>query len=177
MDTLEDHQPPATGKPAPDFSLQDVTGKVHRLASYQGRIVVLNFWSAECPHAERTDREMLRLRAEWENRVAVLNIASNANEPLELLRSAASERGLAPVLVDEHHEVADLYAAVTTPHVYVIDARGLLRYQGAFDDVTFRQRTPRRAYLQEVVEALLAGVKPPLEQAPAYGCTIVRYAF
>jgi peroxiredoxin len=176
MDTLEDRRPPLTGQLAPDFSLPDLDGKLHRLAGYQGSILVLNFWSAECPHAGRTDREMQRLQAGWGENVVVLNVASNANEPLELLRTAASVRGLAPVLVDQNHVVADRYAAVTTPHVYVIDAQGALRYQGAFDDVTFRRRTPTRAYLQEAVQALLAEQEPPIEQTPAYGCSIVRHA-
>ncbi len=176
MDTLEDRQQPLTGQPAPDFSLPDLDGKLHRLADYQGRILVLNFWSAECPHAGRTDREMQRLQTGWGENVVVLSVASNANEPLELLRATASARGLAPVLVDHNHVLADRYAAVTTPHAYVIDAQGLLRYRGAFDDVTFRQRTPARAYLQEAVQALLAGQEPPIEQTPAFGCTIVRHA-
>jgi peroxiredoxin len=171
MDTLENRQP------VPDFSLPDLDGRQHPLADYREKIVVLNFWSAECPHAERTDRELLRMQAQWGGKVVVLNIASNANESLDLLRAVASERGLAPVLVDKRHEVADHYVAVTTPHVYVIDGEGLLRYQGAFDDVTFRQRTPTRSYLQEAVEALLAGRKPPVEQTQSYGCTIVRHAF
>jgi peroxiredoxin len=175
MDPLDDRQPPAIGQPAPDFSLPDLDGKAHPLSDYKERIVVLNFWSAECPHAERADREMLRLQAVWGERVVALNIASNANEPTGLLRRTASARGLAHVLVDKKHVLADRYAAVTTPHVYVIDGKGVLRYQGAFDDVTFRRRTPTRAYVQEAVEALLAGQEPPIGQTPAYGCSIVRH--
>lgn len=176
MDTLEGRQPPGIGRPAPDFSLPDLEGKLHKLVDYSRRIAVVNFWSAECPHAERTDQELLRLQAAWGDKVAVLNIASNANEPLELLRQVMLKRGLSYVLLDENHTIADRYAAVTTPHVYVIDAQGLLRYQGAFDDVTFRQRTPTRTYLQEAIEALLAGQEPPAPQTLSYGCTIVRHA-
>jgi hypothetical protein len=58
----------------------------------------------------------------------------------------------------------------------VIDQAGLLRYQGAVDDVTFRQRTPTRYYLREAVEALLAGRQPQPQETPPYGCTVVRYA-
>ncbi|NIN98048.1 MAG: redoxin domain-containing protein, partial [Anaerolineae bacterium] len=34
-------------QPAPDFSLPDLQGKLHRLAEMRGRIVLLSFWSAE----------------------------------------------------------------------------------------------------------------------------------
>jgi len=55
-----------------------------------------------------------------------------------------------------------------------VDVAGILRYQGALDDVTFRQREPNRFYVKEVVDALLAGRLPEVASAPAYGCTIVR---
>jgi len=74
------------------------------------------------------------------------------------------------------HAVADLYAAQTTPHVFVIDRQGLLRYRGAVDDGTLRQRIPTRFFLEAVVGALLEGRLPPLTETPAYGCAIVREA-
>jgi hypothetical protein len=55
-----------------------------------------------------------------------------------------------------------------------VDREGILRYRGAVDDVTFRQRAAKRFYLEEVVEALLAGRTLELTEMPAYGCAIVR---
>ena len=161
--------------PAPDFMLTDLKGKVHRLSDYRGKIVILNFWSAECPHAERTDRETLTYLTEWGERVVLLLIASNANEPADLLTEVAHSRGIQTVLRDADHSVADLYSAVTTPHVYVIDFDGNLRYQGAFDDTTFHQRIPTKQYLKSAVDALLAGSQPEPSEVLSYGCSIVRY--
>lgn len=104
----------------------------------------------------------------------MLTIASNRNETLTALREAAKMRHLPNVLQDADCRVADLFDAQTTPHVFVIDRNGILRYRGAVDDVTFRQRTPTRFYLDEAVEALLAGAFPTLTESPAYGCAIVR---
>ena len=70
--------------------------------------------------------------------------------------------------------MADAWGAQTTPHVFVVDEAGVLRYQGAVDDVTFRQREPKRFYVKEAVDALLAGRLPEIASTPAYGCTIVR---
>jgi hypothetical protein len=80
------------------------------------------------------------------------------------------------VLLDEDHAVADLYGAATTPHFFVVDAEGVLRYAGALDDVTFRQKTPTRQFLAEAVAALLEGRLPDPAQTPGYGCAIVRHA-
>ena len=161
--------------PAPDFSLPDLNGKIHRLSEYRGRIVILNFWSAECPFAERVDLELVRYLWGWGKRVVLLTIAVNANESQAQVAAAARQRGLAPVLLGSRSEVPDEYEAQTTPHLFVVDTDGILRYCGAFDDVTFRQRAATRFYLKDAVESLSAGLSPePAETAP-YGCTIVHH--
>lgn len=161
-------------QPVPDFELPDLNGKLHRLTDHHGRIVIVNFWSCECPHSERTDKAILSMFVQWQEEVSMLTIASNRNETLTALREAAEMRHLPNVLQDADCRVADLFDAQTTPHVFVIDRDGILRYRGAVDDVTFRQRTPTRFYLDEAVEALLAGAFPTLTESPAYGCAIVR---
>ncbi len=163
-------------QPAPDFELPDLDGVLHRLRDYRGRIVVVNFWSCECPHSERTDRAILAMIVQWGEDVALLSIASNRIETVEAVAQAARTRRVPLVLLDTKDEVADLYEALTTPHVYVIDRDGILRYRGAVDDVAFRIRKPTRFFLDEAVEALLDGRTPALAETPAYGCTIVREA-
>jgi len=159
---------------APDFELPDMEGKIHRLSDYLGKIVIINFWSCECPHSERTDKAMMAKFAQWCEEVVLLSIASNVNESAEAVREAAKARRLPAVLIDAKHIIADVFDAQTTPHVFVIDREGVLRYRGAVDDVSFRQRSVTRFFLDEVVEALLEGHSLALTESPAYGCTIVR---
>ena len=162
-------------QPAPQFSLPDLDGKIHSLADYRGRIVLLNFWSAECPWSERRDSEIIPLLESWGPAVVLLSIASNANESLELISQTAQKRGLSTVLLDRDQSVANLYLAQTTPHFFVVDQNDILRYQGAFDDITFRQRKATRHFLVDAVEALLAGRLPDPQSSSPYGCTIARY--
>jgi hypothetical protein len=166
----------ALNHPAPDFELPDLQGRPHRLSERGGTIKIINFWSAECPWSERADRLLEAWRSEWGERVVVWTIASNANETAEMLEQTARERGLDCVLQDARQQVADLYQAQTTPHAFLVDEHGVLRYRGAVDDVTFRQRNPTRFYLHEAVEAVLAGQRPDPADTPSYGCTVVRYA-
>lgn len=160
---------------APHFSLPDLGGSTHSLADYRGKITILNFWSAECPWSARRDAELIPLLDKWGQRVTLLPIASNANESYELISQAVQDRGLPIVLLDRDQSVADLYNAQTTPHFFVIDPSGILRYQGAFDDITFRQRIATRHFLVDAVEALLAKRLPDPPSTLSYGCTIVRY--
>lgn len=111
----------------------------------------------------------------WQGRLKLWAIAANANETPKQIRPVAVARKLPVVLIDQDHKVADLYGALTTPQVFLIDPSGLLRYHGALDDITFRKRTATQHYLQSAVEALLAGRQPEVTETQSYGCAIVRY--
>lgn len=161
-------------QPGPEFELLDLQGQPHKLSDYRGKIVVVNFWSAECPHSERTDRYLVSLLERWNEEVVLLSVAANRNESLQIVEEAAIARGIPKLLVDAEHVVADLYEAVTTPHAFVIDREGFLRYQGAVDNITFRKREATHFFLQEAVDALLEGGLPTVSKTPAYGCAIVR---
>ncbi len=73
--------------PAPDFELPDLDGTLHRLRDYRGRIVIVNFWSCECPHAERTDRAIMAMFVQWSEEVVLLS------SRLESDRVAGSDGG------------------------------------------------------------------------------------
>jgi thiol-disulfide isomerase/thioredoxin len=161
-------------QPAPDFVLPDVNGRFHRLCDYRGKIVIINFWSAECPHSARTDQVILDLLQVWNGEVELLSIAANQNESVQLVEDVAKARRIPKILIDARHVVADQFDAITTPHVFVLDWEGILRYRGAVDDVTFRRREARQFFLREAVEALLHGEIPKLSETTAYGCAIMR---
>jgi peroxiredoxin len=160
--------------PAPDFSLTDNRGQPHQLSVYRGRVVVVNFWSAECPWSERADRQLATVMDQFPDQVQILPVASNLNETSALIAQVIQQRGLEFVLIDHDCAVANAWGAQTTPHVFIVDQAGILRYQGASDDVTFRKRTPEHFYVLEIVTALLAGRLPDLAETQAYGCAIVR---
>lgn len=162
------------GDPAPEFELADLNGTPHSLSDWRGSIVVLNFWSAECIHSTRADAVLEGLMNEWGSKVSLWCIASNANEDDDLVRSVADKNKITRLLRDRENEVADTYGAVTTPHVFVIDRQGLLRYAGGLDDVSLIQREPTRNYLWEAVEAIRNGDGPEPSETSPFGCAIIR---
>ncbi len=165
------------GETAPAFNLEDLDGNQHSLEEAAGQVVALTFWSAECPWSRKADEYIAEqgLEADWGSAVHHWRIASNVNEEVQALNNAADEREVEPVLIDPDHEVADMYGAKTTPHVFVIDAEGILRYAGALNDATWREPDPTRNYLAEAVEAARQGQSPEPAETPGRGCTIVRY--
>jgi hypothetical protein len=147
---------------------------MHNLQEFCGKVLILNFWSADCPWSERVDTALLAFLPQWGDKVQLAAVASNKNEAASLLARAARTRQIPLVLHDPDQKLADLYGAFTTPHFFVVDQEGILRYQGAYDDVNFRQRSPTKTYLPGVVNALLARRAPALAHTPTFGCTIVR---
>lgn len=144
------------------------------MSDYRGTIVIVNFWSAECAYSVRTDEMLSKWLTRWGSDVTALVVAMNRNETIEMWEAAARARGNLTVLHDAKLVVTDLYGVEITPHVHVIDRAGILRYRGAVDDVTFRQKVATRCFVEEAVEALLEGRRPEISETPAYGCAIVR---
>ena len=100
---------------------------------------------------------------------------SNINEPEAEVQYEAENRGVNyPLLWDHDRKVADLYKADTTPHFFVIDPQGFVRYTGALDDATLEQRQPKNIYLDRAVSALLDKRMPEPTSTPPYGCPLVR---
>lgn len=164
------------GQRAPDFTLNDLHGVPHRLEDILGKIVIINFWSAECPWSEKIDKKMTELLSTAGVDISLWSIASNVNEPIDLLMSCAKVRGLPVVLRDQDHAVAGLYGAVTTPHFFMIDFEGILQYKGAFDDATFRQPDAAQNFLGEALQAVQESRQPDPMETPGYGCAIIRFA-
>lgn len=163
------------GEHAPSITLPDLQGRLHVLSDYLGRIVGLYFWSATCPHCERADQALLRLLPLWGERVTVLWVACTPTASFGQIEAVGKRRGLPVILHDAEGVAALRFGVQVTPHVFVMDANGVLRYQGAFDNVSLQRVCPTRCYLQEAVEALLAGQTPALTETAPFGCAIPRF--
>ncbi|MBN1431116.1 MAG: redoxin domain-containing protein [Anaerolineae bacterium] len=169
--------PLLTGSFAPDFTLIEVVSRrPMALSDLRCSSIVINFWSVDCPWSRYYDDYFLDRAALWaRQQVTLTMIASNHNETIEQMQDMADAYGItSPILHDENNVVADAFGAQTTPHIFVIDATGLIVYQGAIDDRTFRRLEPTTNYLDAAVEALTAGRNPATSDTPAYGCRIVR---
>jgi peroxiredoxin len=164
------------GKPAPAFTLKDETGKEHSLAQYQGKIVVLEWTSPDCPFVQRhykaktmqtTLKELDQKKVVW---LAVDSTYSNAPD-----KSASwkKEQGFTyAVLQDADGKVGKAYGARTTPHMYVIDEKGVLQYAGAIDDDPRGKSATPVNHVKTSVNALLSGQPVPAATTEPYGCSV-----
>jgi peroxiredoxin len=166
------------GKPAPDFTLEDLSGKTHKLSAYKGKIVVLEWISHACPVVNRchSSKIMAKTAAKFEGKPVVwLAIDSShfAEQKATESRGWAKKQGIEyPVLLDASGKVGHLYAAKTTPHMFVIDKNGVLAYTGAIDDDPYGKKSDRRNYVEDAVTSLLQGSAVATAKTKSYGCSV-----
>jgi peroxiredoxin len=180
------------GKPAPAFKLLDTEGKEVSLASLKGKTVVLEWYNPDCPfskhaHTKGPLRDLAKRVAS--DKVVWLSINSSAPGKQgygeEHNRRARREYAISnPVLLDEDGEVGRAYGAEKTPHLFVIDAQGVLRYRGGLDNAPMgvvddqRPRLPGTAagtvepYVEDALQDLKQKRSVRLRETPAYGCSV-----
>lgn len=172
-------------KKAPDFSLVNSQGEQVSLSDYAGKYVVLEWTNHQCPYVVKHygSENMQGLQKKYTDEDVVwLSIISSApgkqgyvepNEANEL----TSTRNASPshVLFDPEGTVGKMYAAKTTPHMYIIDPDGDLRYAGAIDSIKSANPAdiPKAVnYVEAGMQALMAGNSVEKKLTPPYGCSI-----
>jgi len=166
------------GEAAPDFTLTDVNGKTHSLSDYKGKVVVLEWLNHECPVTNRYTKTnvMRNTLAKFKGKpVAWLAIDSShfADEKIQDIRKWVEANSLAyPLLLDAPGKVGHTYDAKTTPHIFVIDQKGTLAYQGAVDDDPYGNKDNPRNYVEEAITALLNGSTVSTTTTKPVGCSV-----
>jgi peroxiredoxin len=124
--------PAQTGRLAPDFTVSDGTTTVH-LASYRGRVVLLNFWATWCQPCVVEMPSLLELHRDQPG-LAVL--AVSIDEDADAYSRFLVRHHIDLITVrDPSQGAAKLYHTDMWPETYVIDRQGVIRrkFVGAQD--------------------------------------------
>jgi cytochrome c biogenesis protein CcmG/thiol:disulfide interchange protein DsbE len=118
---------PRVGQAAPDFTVQDIGGTLHKLSDYRGRPVWINFWASWCPpcRAENPDIQAV-YDANSDAGLVVLGIAIGEND--STVKDYAGRAGLTYTIgLDGGTDIAAAYRIVGIPTHFFIDKDGILR--------------------------------------------------
>lgn len=172
----------AIGQKAPRFQhLQGVDGKRYSLASFARHpVLIVAFICTGCPTVKANEDRLIGLQERY-GKAGVQFVAINANNPylsppdtFEEMARRAREKGFNfPYLKDADGSVAAQFGAISTPHVFVLDAARDLVYKGRIDDT----RDPARAKtsdLENALRDLFAGSPVRVPETQPFGCAIVR---
>ena len=169
----------AIGAKAPGFSLTNaVDGKKVVFAPGDGKLSVVVFTCNQCPYARAFEDRLVALGRQYSARgVRFYAIDPNDETKYDVERMVVmKQRALAknypyPYLKDGDSSVARAYGARVTPHVFVVDGSGVVRYRVYVDDSAKpAQRTDEG--LKNALESTLAGKPVPVAATRAFGCTI-----
>ena len=173
------------GQPAPNFTLTDSNGASHSLADYKGKIVVLEWNNPECPFVKKhyssgnIPKQQMEATA---NGVVWLVINSAAAGKQGHMDGTAANGFVAQYhgkptayLFDTDGKVGHLYGAKTTPHMFVIDEKGVLRYNGGIDSIASTDKDDLAKATQFVPQAIgeiKSGKTVTVSTSEPYGCSV-----
>ncbi|WP_413581444.1 redoxin domain-containing protein [Bdellovibrio sp. HCB288] len=173
------------GSPAPEFSVTDAQGKPQNLKDYKGKYVILEWYNKDCPYVRKhyDSGNMQKIQSELTGKGAVwLTVVSSAKgkqgymTPGETITNGTKEGSKASaILIDESGTMGKAYGAKTTPHMYLIDPQGTLRYAGAIDsDDSSDKKTIATAqnYILAATNSAMKGEKIAKETSKPYGCSV-----
>ncbi|MEO0573417.1 MAG: thioredoxin family protein [Bacteroidota bacterium] len=171
------------GDIAADFTLKNINGEMVSLSDYEdakGFLVI--FTCNMCPYAKAYEDRIIELDAKYRP-LDVPVIAINPNNPVkqpgdgyEEMKTRAKEKGFTfPYLLDEGQKIFPQYGATRTPHVYLLEKTekgNIVRYIGAIDDNYQDEAQVEEKYVENAVDAMLAGEEIKVTTTRAIGCSI-----
>jgi len=176
----------AIGAPAPDFSLTDLSGQVHKLSDYRGKTVILEWHNPECPivgkHYRSGNMQATQRAAEADGAIwLTINSGAPGNQGGDYsaadLNKYLEKGGATPsaYLRDPDGKVGRLYGAKTTPHMFIVNKDGALVYNGAIDSI--RSSDPEDVkqatnYVSAALADLKAGRAVTTASTQPYGCAV-----
>jgi len=143
-----------------------------------GKLSVVVFTCNQCPYAKAFEPRLIELAKRYQSKgVAFYAIDSNDDakydvETLQNMKDRAVGQGYPfPYLKDGDSKVARAYGARVTPHVFVVDGKGAVRYRGYVDD-SARPEERTNTGLSNALDSLLANQPVATATTKAFGCTI-----
>jgi len=167
------------GTNAPAFSLvNSVDGKTVDFKPADGKLKVVVFTCNQCPYAKAFEPRIIELARSFQPKgVTFYAVNPNDDSRFEIetaanMKARAEEKSYPfPYLKDGDSKTAHAYGARVTPHVFVVDGKGMVRYRGYVDD-SAKPEDRKTTGLTDALNSLLDGREVANNDTRAFGCTI-----
>jgi peroxiredoxin len=172
------------GDTASDFKLKNVDGKMISLADYtSAKGFIIAFDCNQCPVSKAYNERIQALHEKYAPLgypLIAINPNSNPDkkegESFEDMVKQANKKGYKfPYLYDEAQQTVKAFGATNTPHIFVLNKVGSefkVAYIGAIDDNTRSASNAKARYVEEAVDALIAGKAVATPKTKAVGCGV-----
>jgi thiol-disulfide isomerase/thioredoxin len=111
-----------------DFTLKDANGKKVTLSALKGKIVLINFWSAECMpcRSEMTDLDLIYTHYQSQGLVILSVVSPTPESVFDMNRYLLGRNYHPPVLLDDRGKVGAVFHIDGVPRTFVFDRDGKL---------------------------------------------------
>lgn len=166
------------GEAAPAFTLKTADGKDWSLSDAKGKVVVIQWVNPECPVCRdvvESGAVAAGIKAVKEQFPDAVYIAVNSSAARPSSFDATPDyiknnKLDIPALFDREGTVGRQYGAQTTPHCFVIDAKGVLVYKGAINNS--KDGDGKTNYVVQAVTQLKKGEKVSPSETKPFGCGV-----
>lgn len=171
------------GDSVADFKLKNTNGNMVALSDYKNsKGVIVIFDCNTCPYSKKYNDRIIALNKKYVSKgFPVLAIQPNDPEVSpgdsfdEMVKHAKDHNYDFPYLFDDGQAVTKAFGATNTPHTFILKKEGntfKVVYIGAIDDNAKDESAVTKKYVEEAVDAVLAGKPVATGKTKALGCTI-----
>lgn len=177
-------QAASVGQTAPDFTLMDTAGKPVKLSQFKGKPVVLEWNNPGCPFVKKhyqgnmqtLQKEVVAQGGVWLAINSTRDDSGDYMTPAQLGRWMTEQKASpTATLMDEDGKVGQAFAARVTPHMYIVNAQGVLVYAGGIDSIASARvdDIPKATnYVRQAMAEIKAGKPVSVATSRAYGCSV-----
>ena len=114
---------------APDFTLQDMSGKKVSLSGLKGSVVLLDFWATWCPPCREAMPDLERLHKTYGGRGLTVLAISMDEGGWDYVKSFMDEHKITFTVLQGTEDVSTKYQVRMIPAIYLVDKQGIVKKQ------------------------------------------------
>ena len=131
-----------SGRRAPGFSLPDMNFKQFDPVDFRGKILVVELMQTTCPHCAKFSEILEEAAGKYRDKVAILSVVNPPDTIGNVKKYIAEKKISYPILFDcgqmaaSYLKVGPQNPEFKIPHVFLIDAQGMIRNDYGYSPLT-----------------------------------------
>jgi peroxiredoxin len=126
---------------APDFALQDLSGKVVKLSAQKGKVVLIEFWATWCPPCRESIPWLNKMQKHYAEKGLVILAVSVDEGGWDDVQKFAAEHKITYPVLQGTEDVSGKYLVRLIPAMFLVDKQGIIKkqYMGGGNDDKLEQ--------------------------------------